>query len=193
MANPIQQPIGYINDINILFSNVLTPLSVTVLILLIGFIIGRIAERLISRILYEFEVDKLFQKRGVNLDVIALISKLVNYMIYFIAIVLALNELGLTAIIVNVSSGIILIAVIIFMLVSLKDFLSNFIAGIFLLRKRDIKKETKIKTHNLEGTVKKVGILETEIRTGKGDILFVPNTFFFKNEFAVKQGVSRIS
>src|SRR3989338_6162004 len=108
-------------------SSLWTRITLAVIILLIGFIIGKLAGRLVQKILHQFEVDVAFKKAvKVKVAVEEIVGGVVTYFIYFIAVIMALNQLGLTTqVLYMVSSGVIFV-VIAASLLAIKDFIPNF-------------------------------------------------------------------
>lgn len=170
-----------------LFAQLFTKFIVAVIILLIGFIIGRIVGRLIQKVLHEIELNKILKKAGIKLSLETVLSHFTTYFIYFIAIIWALNELGLTTTMLNMISAAALILIIISILLAIKDFMPNAIAGFFIYQKGLIKEGDRIKVDRLEGRVKKISIIETEVETKKGDTIYIPNSTLTKKEVIVKK------
>ena len=79
------------------FVGLTSKLVVAVIIILIGFIFGKVLGKLIQKVLKDLKLDQIVKKGvGVNLPIEHTISVFVTYFIYFIAIIMALNQLGLT-------------------------------------------------------------------------------------------------
>ena len=72
-------------------------------------------------------------------------------------------------------------------LVGVKDIIPNFIAWLIIQGKSKVKVGRKIEVKEISGIIEKVGYLETEIKTGRGDILYVPNRLFIKSKLWVKK------
>ena len=115
------------------------------------------------------------------------ISTLIAYLIYFIAIVMALNHLGLTAVALYIIVGGAVVLVIIATVLGIKDFIPNMIAGIFIYRKGLFKEGQTIIVKNVEGKVRRVSIVETELETKKGDLIYVPNSLLVKSTLMVRK------
>jgi len=173
--------------LNVMFSQLFTKFIVAVVILLIGFIIARIVGKLASRFLQEIELNKILKKAGVKFELEDMLSHLATYFIYFMTIIWALNALGLTTTILNMISAAFLVLIIISILLAVKDFVPNIISGFFIYQKNLIKKGDKVKIDNLEGKVNKISLIETEIKTNKGDIIHIPNSTLTKKELIVKK------
>lgn len=173
--------------LNTFFSKFLGKLIVAVVILLIGFIIGKLAERIIQKVLHELEVDRLIERTGVKFSLETVISNLAAYLVYLITIIMALNQLGLTTIILYIVVSGIIILIVVSTLLAIKDYIPNIIAGFFIFKKAKIKEGNKIKFNGTEGRVKKIGLVETEILTRNGDQIFIPNSILVKSKVLVKK------
>ena len=184
MAEPISESISYLDN---LFSQFFLKFVIAIVILLIGFIIGRIVYKVLQKILHEVELNKNLRKAGIKISLEQLISNFTKYFIYFIAVIWALTEIGLTTTILNMISAVVLLLIIISLILAIKDFIPNAFAGFFIYRKGMFKQGDKISIHNLEGTIQKITLIETEIRTNKGDTIYIPNSFITKKEVLVKR------
>ena len=173
--------------LNIIFSQIFTKLIVAVIILLIGFVMGRIAGRLVQKVLHEIELNNILKKAGVKLELEEGLSKFTIYFIYFITIIWALDSLGLTTTMLNMISAAVLVVIIISVLFGIKDFIPNIISGFFIYRKSVIKSGDRVRIGNISGIVKKVSLMETEIKTSSGDMMHVPNSVIMKKEFLIKK------
>jgi len=172
---------------DLLFAKLFTKAIVALVILLIGFIIGRIVEKVLSKFLAEIELNKITKKAGITFQLEKGISSFAKYFIYFFAIIWALNELGLTTTILNMIVAAALILIIVSILLAVKDFIPNVISGFFIYRKSLVKLGDSIKVDNLSGKVVRINLLETQIKTSKGDIIHIPNSTLTKKEIIVKK------
>lgn len=178
MVNIIEKVAGVSSKI----SDTTINLIAAIVILLIGLILGRFLGNLTRRILHELELDRVLREQTrIKIPVEQFLSSLVKYVIYFVAIILALNQLGLRTAILNVILAIILIAIVIFMILAVKDFLPNLVSGIMLYQKRNIKAGNRILVNNIEGEVLHISLIETKVRTRNGDIVYIPNSILTKN------------
>jgi len=173
--------------LNNFFSMFLGKLVVAVVILLVGFIIGRVSERVIQKLLHELEVDRLMKRTGIKFSLETVLSSLIAYLIYFIAVIMALNQLGLTTIILYIILGGIIVLIIVSTILAIKDYIPNMIAGFLIFRKDMFKEGQRVKIRSTEGRVKRIGLVETEILTKKGDKIFIPNSLMIKSEVIVRK------
>jgi len=158
-----------------------------VVVLLIGLIIGLIVKKLLRKILHEIELDKIVRRLGKKLSLERKISNLAAYLIYFFALIWSLNQLGITPIILYIIGGAILLLLGATFLLGVKDFVPNLIAGIAIYRKGCWKKGKKIKVNGVEGTIEKIGLVEMEIKTKKGDKIYMPNSLLIKSKVWLKK------
>ncbi len=158
-----------------------------VIVLLIGFIIGKVLGKLVQRGLHEIELNRMLLKAKIRFGMEEFLGRLVECLIYFIAIVLALDQLGVTAIVLYMVIAAILSVLAIAFLLSMKDFIPNFIAGIRLSRKKLFSAGDTITVGSVSGKVRELGLLETKLVSKTGDIIHVPNANFLRHEIRVRK------
>ncbi len=176
-----------VEHLNLLSSQIFTRIIVAVIILLMGFIIGKLVSRLVQKVLQEIELNRSLKKTGVKMNMEAITSHFIAYFIYFIAVIWALNEIGLTTTVLNMISASALILIIISIVLAIKDFIPNAFAGIFIYQKGFIKEGDTINVGNVEGTVKNISLIETEIETGEKDSIYIPNSILTKKEVTIRK------
>ncbi|MBI4918932.1 mechanosensitive ion channel [archaeon] len=168
----------------------LTTLVVTALIVLIGFIIGKLVRRLSQKFLHEADLDKFMNKINFKSSVEEFVSRTLEYFVYFITIVIAIDKLGLTTTMLYIVSGAFLLFIMIAFFLGIKDFFPNLIAGLVLMKKEKVKKGQFIKVGSVEGKVENVDFIETKIKTKNGDLIYVPNSLLYKQDVVVKKARS---
>ena len=168
-------------------SDILGKLITALIIILSGFILGRLVGRLLGRVLHEIELDNILSRTGIKMPVEHTLATLAAYLIYFIAVIMALNQLGLTTVALYIIVGGAVVMIIIATALGIKDFIPNMIAGIFIYRKGIIRENQRMIIKNVEGKVKKISIIETELETKNGDIILVPNSLIIKSTVIVKK------
>ena len=165
----------------------LTNIVGAVAILIIGFALGILVKKVLYKILHEIELNNVMAKVGIRYDLAKWVSSILSYIIYFLTIVMFLDQLGLRSIVLYIIVGAVLMIIILTVLVGVKDIIPNFVAWFLLQRKGKIKEGKHIEIKEISGMVEKVGYLETEIKTERGDTLYVPNNLFIKSKFWVKK------
>jgi len=174
-----------------LFTSVATPLLVGLVIFLIGITIGKLLEKMTLAILKQIELNKQLRKAGVRLQVEESIAYLLKYAAYIITILVVLNTLHLSALVANIVAAALLIVAFLSILLSIKDFIPNFIAGMAVYRKGIIHHGDKITYRTIEGVVSHAGLLEVKVLTPKGDELYIPTSVLIKSEFLVRHKPTR--
>jgi small conductance mechanosensitive channel len=158
-----------------------------VILLLIGLIIGKVLGRLAQRGLREVELNRILKKAGINFGMEEFIGHAITYLIYFIAVVLALDQLGVTAFVLYIMVAAILVIFAVAFILSIKDFIPNFIAGIRLNYKKLYSAGDTITVGSVSGKVKEIGLLETKLTNKSGDILHIPNSNIIRQEIRVRK------
>jgi len=154
----------------------------SIIILLIGFIAGRIIGKVILKVLKKIELDKTFKKStGHESSITHIISKGVSYFIYFVTVLIFLESLGLTPFVLNIILIVVLAIVAVSIILAIKDFIPNFIAGYSLKSKELYKINDNIKVEHIEGIIVKINLLDTHVETKKKDLIVIPNSFLIKN------------
>jgi small-conductance mechanosensitive channel len=178
MADPIET----VQAVQAIIDPVVTRLLLAVILLLIGFVLGRVVGKVLHKVLKEIEFDKILKKATtVDYGYGELISRIVTYLIYFIFIITALDRLGIQTVAFNILLGGFIILIFLMVILGVKDFVPNFIAGIVVHKKGFIAVGDKIKVGDIEGKIVEINTIETTITTKKGDTLFIPNSFLTKN------------
>jgi small conductance mechanosensitive channel len=135
----------------------------SLLLVLAGWWLASRAERGIERL---FDRQKRFDP-----TLITIVSSLVRYAILIVVFVAALGQLGVQTTSVLAALGAIGLAI----GLALQGTLSNVAAGLMLIWLRPFKVGDNIETAALSGTVRSVGLFATELHSGDGVFLFVPN------------------
>lgn len=139
-------------------------LGAALLILVIGFIVARWAQRLVRA-----AIGRMSHVDG-TLQPIA--GTAARYAVLIVVLVVALGQLGVqtTSLLAVLGAAGLAIGL------ALQGTLTNIAAGIMLLYLRPFRTGDTIETANLTGKVKEVGLFVTHLETPEGVFLFVPNS-----------------
>lgn len=173
-------------DIRTYLSPAVNNLIVALIILLIGFVIAKLAGRLVQRVLYEAEMDVLLKKAGAKVSFEAALSHIAEYFVYFITIIFALNQLGITVVVLYILAVAALAVLIISVFLGMRDFIPNFMAGWYIYRKELIKEGQYVKINDVSGKLVKLSLLDARIRTKKGDLIYLPNSAVIRSKIVKK-------
>ena len=146
--------------IPIRISNILT----AILVLLIA--------RLISWVLTEIVLHNYYQRANVDIGSQYAFNQLLKYVLYTIAILMAIDQLGvnttlllggLAALLVGIGLG-------------LQQTFNDFFSGVILLFERSVEIGDVLEVDGLVGTVKKIGMRASQVETRENITVVVPNS-----------------
>ena len=137
--------------------------GVAVGVLIVGWLVGVLVKRIIRRLLRPIE----------NLPdyLPALIGRLAQYSVFFIAVVIALETVGISLGPLVLSLGVFLIVI----GLALRPLLENLAAGIILQARGPFRPGDQIITHGHEGTVEDINLRTVVIKTTDGVRVHIPN------------------
>ncbi|MFW5852567.1 MAG: mechanosensitive ion channel domain-containing protein [Nanoarchaeota archaeon] len=165
------------------FNQVMINILVALLIFLIGFILGRLLGRILKKVLRHMNLDYFLRKTlGIKISIEDILSGFVSYFVYVISFIMALGQLGLSTAILQMVIGGVIVIVVISIILSIKDFLPNIVAGLVLREKGFIAEGDVVSIKDIEGKIVELGIIETVVQNKHGDRIFIPNIVFTKNE-----------
>lgn len=149
-------------------------LFVAILVLVIGIVLADKVELIVAERL-----------QGIKLPEVSVIPKIIKYTIIFIALLIALGQIGVDTTALLVVLTIYALAFLIFGVVALQDFLSSGAAGIYLLFNQPYAIGDEITLDETSGIVQEVGVFVTRIEDDEAEYI-VPN------RRVMKEGVTRI-
>ena len=153
------------------------------LILFAGIIVGKIFGKLVKKVLHEIELNKITHKAtSLKLSIEEFTGGFVQYFVYFITVIMALNQLNVTTTVLSMVGGAVIILIVVSIILAIKDFIPNVFAGFYIYRNKFIKVGEIIKVKGMEGEVKEVNLFETRIETISGDTIYIPNSALTKTE-----------
>lgn len=157
------------------------------IILLIGFVIGRVLGRLVLRGLHELEVDRFLEKAGVRLKFEELAGAVVEYFAYFVTVLIVLDRLGVAVFVLHAITVLVLVVLLIAFVLGVKDFIPNVIAGIRLHRARTFRVGDVVSVGSVTGRVREFGLVEATLISRNKEVIHVPNYLFVKEKVVVKK------
>lgn len=171
-----------LNSLNPTKPGLLLHLVAAIVILILGFVLGRLLGKLMRKVLHELELDEIIAKHvREGFEAERWISFVVEYATYGFALVWALNQLGITTTVLQIVVALVVFTLVVVVVLTLKDVVKNFFAGLVLRQKSVVKIGKRIEVGLVEGTVVRVGWLETKLVTRKKEVVFVPNSLMVKS------------
>ncbi len=157
-------------------------------IFLVGFIIGKLLGRILLKFLNEIELNKWFRD-SLHLKVNAehILSDFLSYFIYFIALIAALEEMGVANVVLYILSISIVILILISFFLAVRDIIPNFIAGLYLYSRENLKQNSRIEIDEIKGELVHIDLFHIKIKTKKGDLIYIPNSRAMKSKIIIKK------
>ncbi|MBI2670792.1 mechanosensitive ion channel [Candidatus Woesearchaeota archaeon] len=175
------------SDYTSFINDALVKLVSFVTIIIIGFVIGRFFGKLCYKILNELEIDSILTKRlNATVDIERIAGKSVQYVIYLVSLIYALNKIGVPLDIFYYLFLVVFFVFIVFLILETKDYLYNLFIGTFFINKKFLKLGQKIKIKDIEGVIVKITATEIKIITPDNDTFFVPNAVLKKSSLFKK-------
>ena len=160
---------------------------VALFILLVGLLLGRVVNRVVQKVMKKWKVDATLKKAiKIQVPLTDIISMGLMYIIFFVAVVMALENLGIATQVLNIISLGIVALLLFIIFLSVKDFLPNAVAGMFIHYKGFINQGDHIKVDDLSGKVVYLNLVETRIKKKNGDVIYLPNSRLTKSKVIKK-------
>lgn len=141
-------------------------LIANILIAIVLFVIGRF---LITKI--DNFVARLLRKSSLDNTLKGFISSVLQTFLFIVLFMIIINSVGVKTMSIAAIIGTVGLAI----GLAMKDNLSNFAGGVMILLSKPFKSGDTIKAQNLEGTVERIGIMHTILRTGDNKTIYIPN------------------
>lgn len=159
----------------------LTPqLLISVFIILITYIFSKLAGSVAKRI---FSKTKL---RPSLVNLMVLFSSLGIWIFgLMVAAIIAFPSLTPAKMLAGLGIGSVAIGF------AFKDIFENFLAGIIILLRREMRINDFIACQGYEGTVEAILVRETHIRETDGELVILPNSMLFKNPLTIRTDIEQ--
>ncbi|MEE3717641.1 cyclic nucleotide-binding domain-containing protein [Tumidithrix elongata RA019] len=166
LYNFLVHPIFDVGGVKFSFASIA---SLTIQIIVV-FIVARIATEIIRR--------SLLSRLGLNRGLQEAVAVSIKYSLTVLGIAIVLQTAGI-----NLSSLTVVVGVLgIGIGFGLQNLASNFISGLVLLFEQTIKVGDYIEINGLQGTIEKISIRSTIVRTNDDVFVIVPNQRFIEND-----------
>jgi len=154
----------------------ITPQLIGALVVLVlTYIASRIVQALLQKLLSRTRLRSSL--KGLFLNLTAIAVWLVGLMI---AAIVIFPNLTPTSALAGLGLGSVAIGF------AFKDVFENFLAGIIILFRREMRIGDHIECQGLEGEVEQITIRETHIRRTDGQLVITPNALLFKNPLTIR-------
>ncbi|MCQ0093709.1 mechanosensitive ion channel family protein [Roseovarius sp. M141] len=172
---PVTVLINQLRDIARSSVALLPNLTVALIVILLTWLINKLAASALSSTLKRTRLRRSLQE---------LFTLLVSIAIWVLGILIAAVILfpGLTPASILAGLGIGSVAI----GFAFKDVFENFLAGIIILFRREMRIGDHVECEGIEGKVAQIAIRESHIRQTDGQLVIVPNSILFKNPVIVR-------
>ena len=174
---------GAISNLSPIISKVLY----AVLILLVGFILGRVVGLLARRFLVDIQLGKHLRNIGIKVPFERFVGSILSFLIYLITLFFALNTLGLTSALVTIILAGIFFVVLVSFLLAVKDFFPNLISGFRIKLGHMFEPGDEIQIREVQGVITRVGWIDSALLTKHKEEIIIPNSIFTKRKIVVKR------
>jgi small-conductance mechanosensitive channel len=138
-----------------------------------------IMARLISWVIIQLLLSQYYRSRNINVGSQYAINQLLQYFVYIIAILMALEALGFTLTIIWGGAAALLVGIGLGLQETFKDLFS----GIILLFERRAEVGDVVEVDGLIGTVKRIGVRTSLVETRDNIVVIVPNSRLIVQQF----------
>ncbi|MCD6547307.1 MAG: mechanosensitive ion channel [Nanoarchaeota archaeon] len=152
------------------------------LVIGIGMIITKLVTDVLNNFLRQKHIRKVISNLGYEEPIIDLIVLMVRYVFYFVTFIIALSQFGFAKFVFDVIIILIALFLIAIVLFSLKDFIPNAAAGIYLSTVKAIKKGDVLKIGNYYGKVVSIDLVNITLEDKEGRLTIIPNSSVVKKE-----------
>jgi small-conductance mechanosensitive channel len=177
---PISILITQLRDIARSAIEVMPQLIISLVIVLITYAFAKLAKKIARRILIRTKL------RQSLINLLTLFSSLGIWIIgIMIAAIVAFPDLTPTKMLAGLGIGSVAIGF------AFKDIFENFLAGIIILLRREMRINDFIACEGYEGTVEAIHVRETHIRQTNGELVILPNSMLFKNPLTIRTDIDQ--
>lgn len=187
LIDVLQQAQDLFNAVQSYLSNII----VALVMVLAGFIVARLADRGLHRLLLRIGFDdrmyKIFGRRrryarATRLTVVRII--------YVVTVLLALSRLNLSGFVITTVLAILVIIVLVSFVLAGIEVIPNITARAEILHKRISPGDKVIvedDTGKISGTIQDITFTDVHIKRTNGDIIYIPNSRFLKTKVTKKK------
>ncbi|OHY78956.1 mechanosensitive ion channel family protein [Marinobacter sp. AC-23] len=172
---PMKILIAQILDIGRGAIEILPQLFISLVILFITYALAKLAKHIAKSVL------KKTRLRQSLANLMVLFSSLAIWLVgLMISAIIAFPDLTPTKMLAGLGIGSVAIGF------AFKDIFENFLAGIIILIRREMRINDFVACEGYEGTVEAILVRETHIRKTDGELVILPNSMLFKNPLTIR-------
>lgn len=159
---------------------VMPQLLIALVIILLTYAFAKLARNIAQRILNKTKLRKSL------INLLILFSSIAIWIVgIMIAAIIAFPGLTPTKMLAGLGIGSVAIGF------AFKDIFENFLAGIIILLRKEMRINDFIACEGYEGTVEAILVRETHIRQPDGELVILPNSILFKNPLTIRTDLAQ--
>jgi len=163
-------------------------LGFAILTFLAGFVIGKLVEKFVYKVLHEIELNKLIKDNfKIAFNAEHFISTVLAYSIYFLSLVASLEQIGLANIIMYMVSLTIVLLILISFFLTVRDFFPNFVAGMYLFKKENLEVGKYVEVGDIKGKLIHVDLMQIKVQLKNEDVILIPNSSAVKSTIKIRK------
>ena len=132
----------------------------------------------VTRLLRTFMNHKILSRSGLELGVQESITTITVYVVWFLGILICLNDLGISSTSIAVMFG----ALGIGLGFGLQNIFSNFVSGLILLFERPVQVGDAVEIEGIWGIIRKINVRATVVQSYDNASLIIPNSDFISKQ-----------
>lgn len=172
---PIEILFGQLNDITRSAIEITPQLLISLFVLFMTYLVAKLVKNIASRL---FKRTRL---RPSLISLFVLFSSITIWVLgMMVAAIIAFPGLTPTKMLAGLGIGSVAIGF------AFKDIFENFLAGIIILLRKEMRIGDFIACEGYEGTVEAILVRETHIREADGELVILPNSLLFKNPLTIR-------
>lgn len=173
--DPLDILMNQLNDIARSAIAVMPQILIAIIIVTLTFLIAKGARAIVRRTLGRTKLRKSLK------NLFALLASIATWTFgIMLAALIAFPNLTPTKLLAGLGIGSVAVGF------AFKDIFENFLAGIIILLRREMRIGDYIECEGLEGQVEDILVRETHIRQTDGQLVIVPNSLLFKNPLTIR-------
>ena len=153
-----------------------------VIVIVIGVLITRMVSNLVSNFLKKPDTRKIISTMGYDEPIIELIILVIKYLLYFVTFIVAIAQFGFATFVFDVLIILVTMFIVVLVLFSLKDFVPNASAGIYLNAVKSIRKGDVLKIGHYSGKVVEMDLVSLTLQDKDGRLTIIPNANVVKRD-----------
>lgn len=172
---PIEILFGQLNDITRSAIEITPQLLISLFVLFMTYLVAKLVKNIASRL---FKRTRL---RPSLISLFVLFSSITIWVLgMMVAAIIAFPGLTPTKMLAGLGIGSVAIGF------AFKDIFENFLAGIIILLRKEMRIGDFIACEGYEGAVEAILVRETHIREADGELVILPNSLLFKNPLTIR-------